>query len=120
MEKENQRITISKRMLKEGLLRCLKHTEIDKLSISDLCRESGINRATFYHHYQLPKDVLSDIGWEHTLEIKRIFESDPRGDAEDPVLRKRRRQIRGRSQKHLSLGMDQHHRPEEKIFTGQR
>lgn len=78
MDKENQRVTISKRMMKEGLLRCLKHTEIDKLSISDLCRESGINRATFYHHYQLPKDVLLDIGWEHTMEIKRIFESNPR------------------------------------------
>ena len=78
MDKENQRVTISKRMMKEGLLRCLKYTEIDKISISDLCRESGINRATFYHHYQLPKDVLLDIGWEHTMEIKRIFESDQR------------------------------------------
>ncbi len=65
-------------MLKEGLLRCLKHTEIDKVSISELCRESGINRATFYHHYQIPKDILSDISWEHTLEIKRIFENDLR------------------------------------------
>ena len=77
MEKENQRVTMSKRMLKEGLLRCLKRMEIDKLPISELCRESGINRATFYRYYQLPKDVLADIGWEQTVRIGEIFKGNP-------------------------------------------
>ena len=61
MEKENQRVAISKRLLKEALLRLLKEKDIGKISITELCREAGINRATFYRHYHIPQDVLVDI-----------------------------------------------------------
>ncbi len=61
MERENQRIAITKRLLKESLLRLLEEKELDKINITELCREAGINRATFYRHYSLPKDVLIDI-----------------------------------------------------------
>ena len=74
MNAENMRVRVTKRMLREGLLRCLKHTSIDKLSVSELCRESGVNRATFYNHYEIPKDILMEIGMEYADEIKRIFE----------------------------------------------
>lgn len=59
--KENQRITLTKRLLKEALLRLLKKKEIDKINVSELCSEAGINRATFYRHYETPADVLQDI-----------------------------------------------------------
>ena len=85
MEKENQRVVLSKRMLKEGLLRCLKRTDIDELTISELCREAGINRATFYRYYQLPKDVLVDIGWEQTRQIDKIFKSNPEQPMENRI-----------------------------------
>jgi len=48
-------------MLKEGLLRLLEERTLDKISITELCREAGINRTTFYRHYALPRDVLTDI-----------------------------------------------------------
>lgn len=41
MQKENQRVIISKRMLKEGLLRLLEKKNIDKINVSELCQESG-------------------------------------------------------------------------------
>ncbi len=62
---ENQRILLTKRMLKEGLLRLLEQKDLDKIHINELCRESGINRATFYRHYETPHDIL--------LEIERDF-----------------------------------------------
>lgn len=58
---ENQRITLTKRMLKEGLLRLLEQKSLDKIHINELCRESGINRATFYRHYETPHDILLEI-----------------------------------------------------------
>ena len=61
MERENQRITITKRLLKESMLRLLKEKELDKISVTELCREAGINRATFYRHYEIPRDVLIEI-----------------------------------------------------------
>lgn len=50
MEKNNQRVVLTKRLFKEGLLRLLENKGMDEISVAELCRESGINRATFYRH----------------------------------------------------------------------
>lgn len=60
-KKENQRILLTKRLLQEGLLRLLQTKELDKISVTELCREAGINRATFYNHYDSPLALLTDI-----------------------------------------------------------
>lgn len=61
MEKENQRVTVTKRMLREGLLRLLKTKPLEKISITELCREADVNRVTFYRHYETPRDVLVEV-----------------------------------------------------------
>ncbi len=61
MAKSNQRIVVTKRMLKECLMRLLKDRPLDKISITELCREAGINRTTFYRHYELPRDILTEM-----------------------------------------------------------
>ncbi len=58
---ENQRVTVTKRMLKEGLMRLLEKNPLDKINITQLCREAGINRTTFYRYYELPSDVLTEM-----------------------------------------------------------
>ena len=67
--KENQRITVTKRMLKEGLLRLLATKELNKIKINELCEEAGINRATFYRHYETPEDVLLELERDISLKI---------------------------------------------------
>lgn len=62
MMKDDQRVALTKRLLKEGLLRLMQDKPIEKIGVSELCKESGINRATFYRHYELPRDVLLNIG----------------------------------------------------------
>lgn len=59
--KENQRIAVTKRMLKEGLLRLLRDKELKDIRITELCAESGVNRATFYRHYETVEDVLCEL-----------------------------------------------------------
>lgn len=71
MEKENQRVVISKRLLKEGLLRLLERKDLDKINVSELCKEAAINRATFYRHYETPRDVLKDIELDYTQALLR-------------------------------------------------
>lgn len=68
--KENQRITVTKRMLKEGLLRLLETKKLDKIRVNELCEESGINRATFYRHYETPHDVLMELSQDLLREMK--------------------------------------------------
>lgn len=71
MDHENQRIMLTKRLLKEGLLRLLERKELEAITVTELCREAGINRATFYRHYEIPRDVLNEIGKDYFYEMRR-------------------------------------------------
>lgn len=73
--KENQRIVITKRMLKEGLLRLLETKTLDKIHISELCAEAGVNRATFYRHYQTPYDVLMELELDFARGVSTLSRS---------------------------------------------
>ena len=72
--KENQRVILTKRLLYEGLFRLLEKKELHKITITELCAEAGINRATFYKHYSTPKDVLTDK--MHQL-IEEFLDNNP-------------------------------------------
>lgn len=74
--KDEQRVALTKRLLREGLLRILQSKDIDKVNIKELCVESGINRATFYRHYEIPKDILREIRYEIFEEVRLMAEND--------------------------------------------
>ena len=65
----NQRIMLTKRLLKESLLKLLKETDIFHITVKELCANSGINRSTFYNHYTNPQDVLFEIEQEAAAAI---------------------------------------------------
>lgn len=69
MPKGNQRVAISKRLLKDGVMRLLKKKHINDISVSELCEEAQINRTTFYRHYQTAHDVLMEIEWDFMNEF---------------------------------------------------
>lgn len=71
--KNNQRVTITKRLLQEALLHLLDTKPLDKISITELCNEAGINRTTFYRHYELPRDVLLEMEGNLVHEIRTKF-----------------------------------------------
>ncbi len=80
--KDDQRIALTKRLLREGLLRLLDKTDLNKISVTQLCTESGINRATFYRHYEQPRDILSDLKCDIFREVAAIAEENSsEGDA---------------------------------------
>ena len=81
MEKDNQRTRLTKRLLQEALLHLLQAKSLDKISVSELCRQAGINRSTFYRHYTLPCDVLADIERGIVENLKDSF-SRPNSAAE--------------------------------------
>lgn len=79
----NQRVMLTKRLLKEALIAILGRKRIEQVSVTELCREAGINRSTFYAHYGIPQDVLTDIKEEFAdqlaASIDRVRdEGDPR------------------------------------------
>jgi AcrR family transcriptional regulator len=67
---ENQRIRLTKRMLKEALVRLLEHKSIDKITVYELCGEAEINRTTFYKYYSSPFALLEDIQADFLYELE--------------------------------------------------
>lgn len=57
----NPRVMLTKRLIREALLKMLKTHNINKISIRELCQVAGINRTTFYNHYGSQYDVLNEI-----------------------------------------------------------
>lgn len=70
--RENQRVLLTKRLLKEGLLKLLEEKPLDKINVSELCRAADINRATFYKHYAIPQDVLREMEQEIAGELRKL------------------------------------------------
>ena len=58
------RVQKTKERLKSALLSLLEEKSIDRITISEICRVSGINRNTFYQHYTDIHDLLSEIEGE--------------------------------------------------------
>ena len=72
-EKENQRIALTKRLLKENLLKLMETKNIHSISVIELCGAAGINRSTFYNHYGKPYDVLTDIERDVIRDVDEIW-----------------------------------------------
>lgn len=74
MEKENQRIMLTKRLLKEALLTLMAEKNIQQISVSELCQTAGINRSTFYNHYGSQFDVLKELEHDTANKIKEVLD----------------------------------------------
>lgn len=70
--KHDLRVAVTKRMIKEGLLQLLEEKTLEKIRINELCEKAGVNRATFYRHYNTPQDVLREIGLDFVKQIPKF------------------------------------------------
>lgn len=86
-KKENQRITLTKRLLKESLLQLMTEKNIQKITVSELCKDSSINRSTFYNHYGCPADVLLDIENTVVMDLEELWKK--KGEGKNWPLNKR-------------------------------
>lgn len=86
--KTDMRVVVTKRMLRDGLLRCMETTPVSRITVSDLCRESGINRATFYNHYDTPVMILREIARSYADRLSQIYEEnlDTQNQNDDAAL----------------------------------
>lgn len=71
--KVDRRTIITRIVIKDSLLELLHHTPYEKITVTAVCKEAGITRATFYLHYQNMDEVLDE-----TLDdALRLTELDP-------------------------------------------
>lgn len=73
MKKEDQRIKVTKILIKEALSKLLQQKEFDKISIKELCEVAGINRGTFYSHYKDLNELQNKIYDEFIDSFQNAF-----------------------------------------------
>lgn len=52
---------MTRMLLKEGLLSCLKNHSFESITVALLCKTSGITRSTFYLHYSNIMEIVDDL-----------------------------------------------------------
>lgn len=60
MQTINKKILNTKQSLWLAFSTLIEKQHIQEITVSQLCREAGINRTTFYKYYALPIDILTD------------------------------------------------------------
>ncbi len=71
-EREHKKVTFSKSILKSALIRIMKTKPLDRIGVSELCKEAGVNRSTFYAHYETITDLVEEIELEFLDQIPAL------------------------------------------------
>jgi AcrR family transcriptional regulator len=72
---EDKRKRYTKMFLRESLIKKLKEKPISRITITELCKDAEINRATYYAHYTDQYDQLKQIENEFMENIVRELSS---------------------------------------------
>lgn len=67
--KSPQRRTLTKRLIREAMLTLLKTRSIQDITVRELCDAAGVNRTTFYNHYDGVYEVLGEIEESFLLQL---------------------------------------------------
>ena len=70
------KILHTKECIRNALIQMLIHTDIDRITIKELCRISNINRTTFYKYYGSQYDVLNEIAAIYTNKTSSLLMND--------------------------------------------
>lgn len=62
--------------IKKAFLCLLKNHSYRSISISIICQKVGINRSTFYYHYETIEHLLKNIYADYFDEVRRSLEID--------------------------------------------
>lgn len=78
----NQRYYSTEEKLQRALYSLLRIRSYNNISIKELCYEAGINRSSFYAHYQDINDLMIKIEKNLSKSIAQIFDPKERWDKE--------------------------------------
>lgn len=59
---------ITKRALAASLKKLLAEKALDRITVTDLTEDCGVNRQTFYYHF---RDIYDLVEWIYTSEASR-------------------------------------------------
>jgi len=80
---ENRRVRMTKKMIWQAFFELLESRPLDKITVTDLCRQADVNRSTFYAYYD---GIDTMIREGEDLVIERLTADLPQGAANEAAL----------------------------------
>lgn len=77
----DSRVRRTKRVIREALVQLLQKYDLDKISITMLCKEADVSRTAFYSHYSIPEDCFAEI----MCELMKNLDAENRQENRDIV-----------------------------------
>ncbi len=72
--KKNSQYQFTHDLIKDTMVRLLEKNELKEITVKKLCLTAGINRSTFYAHYESLYDLWADIDSLLRIEHIRAFD----------------------------------------------
>ena len=69
---DNRRVRYTKMVLRESLIELLKEKPINRITVTDICKQADLNRGTFYNYYCDAFDLLAQIEEELYQELMDV------------------------------------------------
>ncbi len=73
--KNNNRYKDSEQRIQAALMKLMENQELEDVTVKDICKESHINRATFYAHYEDIYDLMSKVEQLIRQELHEEFQA---------------------------------------------
>ena len=67
-------------LMDEALLLLLDQKDFDTITVKEVCKKAGVNRSTFYLHYESMNDLLEEMIGMINDRFKTSLASVPTGD----------------------------------------
>lgn len=80
---ENQRVRLSKQLLRESMIAVLHEKSIHKISVREICDRAQVNRSTFYKYYGSQYDLFNEMEEETLDYVNRNLSTEPSTVEED-------------------------------------
>ena len=81
MNKQESKYQKTALLMDEALLLLLENKDYDRITVKELCEKAGVNRTTFYLHYESMNDLLEEtvamINKIYTGSLSGIDKGDP-------------------------------------------
>lgn len=74
--KNNRRRRESIRRMEEAFLRLLESKELEAITVSELCKECGLNRSTFYANYMDIYDLADHVRDGLEAEVGHLYQDE--------------------------------------------
>lgn len=82
MNKSESKYFHTAQRMDEALLSLLLEKDFEYITVKEICARAGVNRSTFYLHYENTSDLLAEtVEMIREQHQKKVFRSEPAGTA---------------------------------------